>query len=284
MATYTTLIDAPTLAARLGDPHWLVVDARFDLADSSAGERAYAEGHIPGAVYAHLDRDLSSDRALAISGGRHPLPTRENAAKQLAALGIGDDTQVIAYDAAGGMFAARLWWMLRWIGHEAVAVLDGGWPAWQRANLPSETGPVRATSTSHTLTLRAPLAQRVDVQSVMNNLETQAAMVLDARAPDRYDGSNETIDPIGGHIPGARNAFFKDNLEADGRFKSPDVLRARFDALTRAQPVIHQCGSGVTACHNLLAMTHVGLDAGVLYSGSWSEWVEDAARPVARGR
>ncbi|WP_028310267.1 sulfurtransferase [Derxia gummosa] len=286
---HTTLIDAATLAAHLDDADWLVIDTRFDLANPAWGEADYAaSGHIRGAVYAHLDTVLSGKGEAAINGGRHPLPSREEAARRFAALGIGDATQVVVYDTMGAMFAGRLWWMLRWCGHENVAVLDGGFAAWQAyaATRPDADHLVEKTVVKRPpapFTLRPALEQLVDAQAVLANIDSAACTVLDARAPDRFRGENEKTDPVAGHIPGARNGFFKDNLDADGRFRPAAALRERFEALAGGKPVIHQCGSGVTACHNLLAARHAGIASGVLYAGSWSEWIEDGARPVVTG-
>ncbi len=275
---HDTLIACDTVRAHLDDAAWRIVDCRFDLADPLSGERAYRESHVPGAIYAHLDRELSEQSPAGLNRGRHPLPPRETVRARFEALGIGDGTQVVAYDATGGMFAARLWWMLRWIGHDAVAVLDGGWSAWQGAGLPvvSEPGAPRAA----TLSLREPLTRLVDVAQVEAASRSGEACIVDARAADRFAGFNETIDPIAGHIPGAVNRFFKLNLGEDGRFKDPAALRAEIEALG-AGPRIHQCGSGVTACHNLLAARLAGLGEDALYAGSWSEWITDPARPVA---
>jgi thiosulfate/3-mercaptopyruvate sulfurtransferase len=196
---------------------------------------------------------------------------------------VNDDTQVVAYDAHGGMYAARLWWMLRWIGHEAVAVLDGGVPAWQAAGLPLTTD-APAARPRGAIALKDALVTTVDVNAVLHNVEHGGRQVVDARAPDRFRGENETIDPVGGHIPGAKNRFFKDNLQADGRFKAPAQLKEELD-VTVGDPrnAIMQCGSGVTACHNLLALEVAGMPGAALYPGSWSEWSADAARPIATG-
>lgn len=274
------LVSAADLASHLGDAAWVAVDCRHDLAKLDAGEAAYAAGHLPGAVFAHLDRDLSGP--MTGRNGRHPLPDAATLAARLGCLGIGLDTMVVAYDDGPGMFAARLWWLLRWVGHGAVAVLDGGLAAWQAQGLPLVT-PV-APRPAGNLTEQASLTRTVTVQDVIANLDTQALQVLDARAPDRYRGENETIDPVGGHIPGAKNRFFKDNLQADGRFKSAEELRRDFSPLFDApQAAVMQCGSGVTACHNLLALEVAGLPGAALYPGSWSEWCADPARPVATG-
>ena len=283
---YTTLIDAATLAAHIDDPAWVVLDCRHDLVNLAAGRDAYAAGHLPQAQFADVETALSGakrgdDGAFR---GRHPLPQREAFVEQLRAWGIDDDTQVVAYDAHGGMFAARLWWMLRWVGHAAVAVLDGGLPAWQTAGYALSTE-VPAPRTRGTIALRDALVASVDVNEVLWNVQDGGRTIVDARAPDRFRGENETIDPVGGHIPGAKNRFFKDNLQADGRFKAPEQLHAELSAAV-GDPAraIMQCGSGVTACHNLLALEVAGLPGAALYPGSWSEWSADPARPVATGQ
>ncbi len=282
--TYATLISAADLAAHLDDANWLVIDCRHDLANPDAGAQAYAAGHIPQARFAHLDKILSGAKngADGTFKGRHPLPERQPFIDAMQELGVGKGTQVIAYDAHGGMFAARLWWLLRWVGHVQVAVLDGGLPAWQArgGQLSTDTPtPVRGD-----LQEQAPLVTTVDAGDVVANLDSKALTVIDARAADRYRGENETMDAVGGHIPGAKNRFFKDNLGADGRFKSADALRAEWNALIDSpQAAVMQCGSGVTACHNLLALEVAGLPGARLYPGSWSEWSSDSSRPVATG-
>ena len=274
---YTTLIDCETLAHHLQDDDWRIVDCRFELSNTASGEAAWRDGHLPGACYAHLDRDLSAHGQGAINGGRHPMPAPDLVVERLAALGISDSTQVVAYDAAGGPYASRLWWMLRWIGHSAVAVLDGGFPAWTRANLPIDREV--PTIARGRLTRRTPLAQWVNADTVLGNIDTAGHHLVDARGADRFAGQNETLDPVAGHIPGAINLPFAGNLDSLGTFKSVDALAARFSGVTD-KPVVHQCGSGVTACHNLLAMAHAGLNEGALYAGSWSEWVSDPSRPL----
>ncbi|KAB0644950.1 sulfurtransferase [Burkholderia latens] len=281
---YTTLISAANLAERLAAAPGSVAvfDCRFDLVDPAAGEAAYAAGHIPGAQYLHLDRDLSGRKTG--TNGRHPLPTRDAFATLMANRGVRQGQQVVAYDAQGGAYAARLWWLLRWLGHDSVAVLDGGLQAWEAAGQPltadvphPAAGDFRAG---------APLDSTVDAAAVLANVTSATRVVIDARAPDRYRGENETIDRVGGHIPGARNRFFKDNLTADGRFKSGHELRETFTALlagTEPNNVILQCGSGVTACHNALALEVAGLHGASLYPGSWSEWSADPSRPIATG-
>ena len=281
---YTTLISAQELAAHLQDPDWVVIDCRHDLASPDAGMEAYAAGHLAGARFAHLDHALSDKRPASDGSfrGRHPLPTREAFIETLRGWGVNDTTQVIACDAQGGMFAARLWWMLRWVGHDAVAVLDGGLPAWQALGLPLTSE--RPSPARGNIGLRPPLVSTVDADAVLANITRPTRTVIDARAPDRFRGENETLDPVGGHIPGAKNRFFKDNLQADGRFKPADQLRAEFSALVPdAGAIIAQCGSGVTACHNLLALEVAGMPGASLYPGSWSEWCADPQRPVATG-
>ncbi len=277
--SYTTLVAAATLAAHLDDPAWLVVDVRHQLADTGYGERIYAENHIPGAVFLHCDCDLSGP--MTGSNGRHPLPAPEKLAARLSEIGIGPQTQVVAYDDAQGMIAGRLWWLLRWLGHDRVAVLDGGLQAWQAANgaLTSELPRLRPASF-----VAKVHDSMVDADYVQAFLQTSRMHLVDARSPDRFRGENETIDPVGGHIPGAVNRFFRENLQADGRFKPVAELRAEWlMVLAGASPeqVVHQCGSGVSACHNILAMEIAGLTGSRLYAGSWSEWCTDCGRPVA---
>jgi thiosulfate/3-mercaptopyruvate sulfurtransferase len=281
---YTTLISAAELAAHAADPNWVIVDCRHDLMNLAAGRDAYAAGHIENALFADVETDLSGAKH-DVNGqfrGRHPLPEREAFCETLRGWGISDDTQVVAYDAHGGMFAARLWWLLRWIGHEAAAVLDGGLAAWEARGLAQTSAvPARARGT---ITARAALVPTVTAADVLANIGSGNRIVVDARAPDRFRGENETIDPVGGHIPGAKNRFFKDNLGADGRFKDAAQLNADFAAMvTDPKTAIMQCGSGVTACHNLLALELAGLPGAALYPGSWSEWCADPSRPVATG-
>ncbi|OZI60834.1 sulfurtransferase [Bordetella genomosp. 11] len=282
---FDTLIPAPRLAPLLSrNDAPVVVDCRFDLMDPQAGLRAYRQGHLPGAHYLHLETDLSGP--LTGRNGRHPLPGRDAFAARMAGLGVADDTQVVAYDDSGGMYAARLWWLMRWIGHRAVAVLDGGLQAWRAAGLPMDDLPAAVPATPARLTQRDSLVRTVSYQDVRDNLVSRAHIVVDARAPDRFRGENETMDPVGGHIPGARNRLFRDNLNALGYFRSPDELRGAFSALLDGygpQGTINQCGSGVTACHNLLAMEIAGLGGAALYPGSWSEWCAQPGAPVATG-
>lgn len=278
--SYTTLVDVATLRAHLDDPNWLVVDVRHLLSDTGYGERAYAEAHIPGAVFLHCDRDLSGP--LNGSNGRHPLPDPEQLAERLGRVGIGSATQVVVYDDVQGMIAGRLWWLLRWLGHDAVALLDGGLQAWQAAG-------GAMTAVVPTPQPRAFVARsrdlKVDSDYVQERIETPRMHLIDARGADRFRGENESMDPVGGHIPGAVNRFFKDNLLPDGRFKPAAELRAEWLAILAGSPpdlVIHQCGSGVSACLNMVAMEVAGLPGSRLYAGSWSEWCADPGRPVAR--
>ncbi|MBL8351453.1 MAG: sulfurtransferase [Burkholderiaceae bacterium] len=283
----TPLISAPALRALMasGAP-LLVFDCRFDLAQPELGAQSYLEGHLPGAIYLHLDRDLSGPRAGgAGAGGRHPLPGREAFAARLATLGCQDDLPVVAYDTSGGMVAARLWWMLRWLGHAAVQVLDGGLAAWDAAGGALAAGAVPPRGPGR-LTLRPPLTRSIGYDELRAGLGGGPRLIVDARAADRFRGENETIDPVAGHIPGAVNRFFRDNLLSDGRFKPIDRLRAEWLAVMAArQPadLVQQCGSGVTACHNLLAMEAAGLRGAALYPGSWSDWCARPDAPIATG-
>jgi len=279
---HTTLISAADLAAHLDEASWVVCDSRHDLADPSAGRRAYAESHIPGARFVHLDEDLSAPKTGR--NGRHPLPDPEKFVRRLGELGIDNSKQVVAYDASGGPYAARLWWMLRWLGHDAVAVLDGGWNLWLKAGLPAAKEIPEPAPAHFTPRPRADSA--MDVKTIAARLGQPVPLLLDARAANRYRGENETLDPVAGHIPGAANRFFQLNLDADGKFKLPAVLRKEFGEVIGANlpaQVTHYCGSGVTACHNLLAMEAAGLSGSKLYAGSWSEWCADPSRPFATG-
>lgn len=263
-------------------PHWRVFDCRHDLSDPSLGEKQYAQGHIPGAQHAHLDRVLSGP--MNGQNGRHPLPDAETLCAWLGDHGVGSDDTVVAYDASGGPYAARLWWLLRWLGHENVAVLDGGLPAWLAHGGAVDTA--QPAPTPRRFERRASRVGTVETADVLSNLDRTAFCVVDARGAGRYAGEGETMDPRAGHIPGAFNRPFTDNLDSNGRFKPPGQLRAEFDTVTGDQPperVVAQCGSGVTACHNLLAMAIAGLDGARLYPGSWSAWCSDPTRPIATG-
>lgn len=264
--------------------HVVVIDCSFDLTNPAAGREMYQQDHVPGAFYLHLDNELSGPKTGF--NGRHPLPDADLFVARLRALGVNDDTLIVAYDAQGSMYAARLWWLARWVGHGAVAVLDGGKAAWLAAGLPLEPGATPDPEAGGNLTRRASLVRTVDAAALLENLDHPALLVVDARAADRFRGENETLDPVGGHIPGAANRFFKDNLTGDGRFKPADQLRAEFGQVfggKTAADTVMQCGSGVTACHNLLALEVAGLTGAALYPGSWSEWCADPKRPVATG-
>ena len=282
---HSPLIDAEQLMAilRAGSRPVCLLDCGFDLMDPGAGERAWAAGHLPGARYAHLERDLSGPKSPrgSIDGGRHPLPTREALAATLGRWGVQPDTLVVAYDAQGGCYAARAWWLLRWMGHAEVAVLDGGVSRWQAAGGDWVTDAAPAPTGTAPYPLRPPAMPTVDAATLLAGDAT--LQVVDARAGERYRGEVEPLDARAGHIPGAVNRFFKDNLGPDGRFLPAPALRARFaDLAVPPAQVVHQCGSGVTACHNLLAMEAAGLPGSALYPGSWSEWSADPGRPVAR--
>jgi thiosulfate/3-mercaptopyruvate sulfurtransferase len=282
MTAFTPLIDAATLAANLGREDLVVFDCRFDLTNTSWGESEFAAAHIPGAQYLHLERDLSS--AITPASGRHPLPDPAALARRLGALGVGSDAELVACDQGNGAYAARLWWLARWIGLEKVAVLDGGVAAWRAAGLPL-TREVGARQPRE-LTARVNHAMHVDTATVDVLRRQPGSLLIDARGAERFAGRNETIDPVAGHIPGARNHPFLGNLGADGSFLAPEELRRRWSIVLGALPpnaAIAMCGSGVTACHNLLALEHAGLSGARLYSGSWSEWIRDPARPIATG-
>jgi thiosulfate/3-mercaptopyruvate sulfurtransferase len=275
------LVTTRELADHLGDPRWVLFDVRHDLADLDKGRRAYAASHIPGASFLHLDEDLSG--AKDGTNGRHPLPAIEDLARRLNERGVTPETQVVVYDDVGGSFAVRLWWMLRWLGHERVAVLDGGFPLWVKEGRPVDNA--APSSRAGSFTPRPNLGAAVDVRFIERTRGDADTKLIDARAPDRYAGRVEPIDPVGGHVPGAINRFWQKNLQPDGRFKPAHELREEFRQLlgdTDPSQVVHMCGSGVTACHNLFAMTLAGLPGGKLYPGSWSEWCADRARPVAR--
>lgn len=278
---HRTLVDAPTLRAHLDDPAWLILDARHALADFSAGRRAYEAAHLPGAFFADMEHDLAG--VPTGSNGRHPLPEREAFAAFLRGFGANDETQLIVYDAGADMFAARLWMMARWIGHAAVALLDGGFAAWSAAELPT-TAAVPAPRAPGNLHVKPMLDDLLDVRALVRQLGTPHTTLLDARGADRFAGQNETIDPVAGHIPGAQNRPFKANFTAAGQFKPAAELRAEFAALgPEPERIVHQCGSGVSACVNLLAMEVAGLPGSRLYPGGWSEWIADPLRPIASG-
>jgi len=277
---YSTLIGVAELQAlqAAGAPLALL-DCGFELSDTDAGARAFHAGHLPGALYAHLDADLSGPKTGR--NGRHPLPTREALAASAGRWGIAPGVPVVTYDAQGAPYASRAWWLLRWLGHDTVAVLDGGKAAWLAAGGALSTA-APSVAAMPPYPAHAPAMPTIDADSLLARLAE--LQVLDARAGERYRGEVEPLDAVAGHIPGATLRFFKDNLGADGRFKPAAQLRAEFEALAvPGRPAVQQCGSGVTACHNLLAMAHAGLGLSTLYPGSWSEWCSDPQRPVARG-
>jgi thiosulfate/3-mercaptopyruvate sulfurtransferase len=284
---FTTLIDVDSLAANLRAPGWVVLDCRFELGKPSAGEAAYVAGHIPGAQYAHLDRDLAG--SVGPTTGRHPLPDPALFAAKASAWGISADSQIVVYDQGNSFFAARAWWVFRWLGHEAVAVLDGGLSAWQQANRPTDSSAPEVTAQHFIARPNNEFVMDTDqvLQSVRAGAYASGARrLIDARGADRYAGENETIDSVGGHVPGAANVHYARNYRADGRLHDVPTLQSLWqNALAGADPcnITMMCGSGVSACVNLLALEHAGLKGARLYPGSWSEWVRDAARPVARG-
>ena len=272
---FTTLIDIESLADAYQNPDWLIFDTRYDLADKDAGKKAYQEAHIPGAIYVDLHDDLS--RSPGTNNGRHPLPTEEVMNELFSELGINEASQVVVYDNAFGAFSARLWWMLRHMQHLKVAVLDGGWKAWTDAGLPTDSKMEQRVSTNFQ---KSALKQEViSVEQV-----EAAPLLIDSREPVRYRGESEPIDRAAGHIPNALNRFWKENLTENGLFKEKSELKAEFEQIFNDIPAfetVFYCGSGVTACHNLLATVHAGLKQPKLYAGSWSEWSSDPTRPVA---
>ena len=288
---FTTLITPGELANHLGDPNWAhncaIIDCRFSLVDTEAGRRNYLAGHIPGAIYAHLDEDLSGPFVVGKTG-RHPLPTVEKFTQTLSNWGIDDSVQVVIYDDAGGVMAGRLWWMLRWLGHDAAAVLDGDWRGWNAENAGKGESEIKRAGVENRPARKFVPHVRPEMVATLAEVEAEVQKgerrLVDARAEDRFRGENETIHPRAGHIPGAVCAFYANNLTPDARFQSPEFLRTRFGALLGNQPpsqAIFYCGSGVSACHNLLAMEVAGLSGAKLYVGSWSEWSADPNRPIA---
>ncbi len=278
---HKTLVDCQALALHLNDPNWVVVDCRFMLSKPEAGHKAYLARHIPGARYAHLNNDLSSPPTPG--SGRHPLPDPERLAERFGLWGIGRDTQVVAYDDSFGAMAVRLWWLLRWLGHAGVALLDGGLPAWQRAghpltqDLPAITPARFIPQVSNDVWVTSADVEKARLQT--------DSLIMDARAEERFRGEVEPLDRIAGHIPGAVNVPYEDNLHISGTFLSAQELRELYlGIMNKVHPdkIIQMCGSGVTACHNILAMEHAGLLGAKLYAGSWSEWITDNRRPVVR--
>lgn len=280
--TYDTIISAQELASHLSDSGWQVIDCRFDLANSESGYNQYLSAHIPGAAYAHLDRDLSGPKTPVT--GRHPLPEAYSFRETCSLLGISDGTQVVVYDAVGGAFASRLWWLLQDYGHKPVAVLDGGWQAWQAEGRPVKSGseiPISGVFTG--IPGHMPLATTAEVEQETSH---PGACLIDARSPERFSGQQELIDPVAGHIPNAVNRFHGLNLEERGHFKPPETLRSEFSVLMAGHDPTHiavYCGSGVTSCHHVLAMKIAGMPLPKLYAGSWSEWIRDPGHKIITG-
>ena len=284
-AHYTTLVSVAQLQelTASGQP-FMLFDCSFDLMNPSAGEAAYRESHVPGAVYVHLDRDLSDKSGGGVNGGRHPLPSREKFAAWLGSIGFSNEMQAVVYDRQGVNYAGRLWWMLKWVGHDNVAVLDGGLQAWQATE--AATTQVTAPPPQVTFKLGLEKAQLVMTTTVEKQLGRPTQTIVDARAAPRFRGEVEPLDPVAGHIPGALNRPFAQNIGADGKFKPAAVLKAEFEALLAGRDpasVVHHCGSGVSAIPNVIAMELAGLGRAALYAGSWSEWSADATRPFAQG-
>lgn len=278
---HTTLISTDVLAEHLVSPSWLIADCRYNLNDASWGLAQYETAHIPGAVFIDVAHDLAGRRTG--TNGRHPLPPVEDMTTTFGRLGIADDVQVIAYDQDAGAFASRLWWMLRYLGHDAVAVLDGGFAKWTREGRPVRGGV--ETRRSGTFTPRLRKEMRVTVDETLAHLGDPSVLLIDARSPDRYAGKPDPLDTIYGHIPGARNRYYRDNVTDAGTMRSGRELRTDFEKVLAGNPAGHAvmyCGSGITACHNLLAMEHAGLRGARLFAGSWSEWESDPNRPVER--
>lgn len=279
---FTTLVSAEQLAQHLNDPEWVVFDCRFTLTDPDSGYRTYLTGHIPGARYAHLNNDLSSE--VTATSGRHPLPDAAVLAKKLGLWGVGSNTQVVVYDDSFGAMAGRMWWLLRWLGHDAVALLDGGIQRWMKQKHPLTAElPVIAPANFEA----HPIGEMwVDAECIEKALSSNECLVIDARSEERFSGEREPLDKVAGHIPGSVNYPFEDNLDLDSTFMSAEELREAYLELLDGVPperVVHMCGSGVTACHSLIAMEHAGLKGARLYPGSWSDWITDPSRPVETG-
>ena len=280
---YTTLIDVSTLRLHYLKSNWRVIDTRFSLLDNNMGPKEYTEGHIPGSIYANLENDLSGPITIGQTG-RHPLPSVNQMVTKFSSWGIDKNIQVVVYDSASGTIAARLWWMLRWLGHEAVAVLDGGLPAWITVNLPISKEPSKVSARKFEAKERSDMV--ANLEKVEKYREDPKWALLDARTVERFRGEIEPIDPVAGHIPGARCASFEKNLSSRGTFETSNELTQRYKKLTGDIPperIINYCGSGVTACHNILALAHAGIGNTVLFPGSWSEWITKESSPIATG-
>ena len=280
--SYETLISPADLLPHMDDPDWVIVDCRFWLDDTEKGRRDYHDSHIPGAVYAHVDEDLSGPVVPGVTG-RHPLPSVDGFAAKLGSWGVSSGVQVVAYDDRGGAIAARLWWMLKWVGHDNVAVLDGGWPRWQREGHPANADGPSPTPRQFEPTPRHELV--ASAGDILKYFGDPAYKLIDSRAPERYRGEEEPIDPVAGHIPGATNYHFERNLDIEGNFALKEFLKGRFHVIlgdTPAERAIFYCGSGVTAAQNILAVAHTGLGMPRLYAGSWSHWITDPERPIIK--
>jgi thiosulfate/3-mercaptopyruvate sulfurtransferase len=281
---YTSLISTDELARQLADPALVLVDCRHNLSDVDAGQRAYGAAHLPGARFMHMDRELSGERTGR--NGRHPLPDVAALSGSLSRAGIDSSKQVVAYDQNNGMWASRLWWLLHWLGHDAAAVLDGGIDKWITEGRPITADPPSVRPARFVAMTPRPVISSADILRDLSSHSSNPLTIIDARAPERFRGDIEPLDPVAGHIPGAINRPYGANLTPQQTFKPAELLRAEFEAQLDGAPsssVVHQCGSGVTACHNLLAMDVAGLPGSRLYPGSWSEWIADPTRPVARG-
>ena len=282
MKNYSTLLSTETLYQHHTNKDWAIFDCRFGLADTEKGRRDYLAAHIPGAVYVHLEEELSGPILPGMTG-RHPLPSIEATVAKFSDLGIDQSVQVVVYDDNGGFIAARLWWMCRWLGHQAAAVLDGGWQAWKNASFPVESGPGSRAPREFRPRPRPELV--VTAVDILDSLKNPSVKIVDSRSQIRFQGREEPIDPVAGRIPGAVNAPNADNIGLDGLYLSQHALKARFDNILEGTPPensVFYCGSGVSAARNLLAMAHAGLGDGRLYAGSWSDWITDPNRPVAR--
>jgi thiosulfate/3-mercaptopyruvate sulfurtransferase len=280
---HTTLISTDQLANHLGESDWVIVDCRFNLSDTEKGRRDYQGGHIPGAIYAHLDDDLSGPVRPGETG-RHPLPDVDTLAETFSSWGIGSDVQVVAYDARGGAIAARLWWLLRWLGHDTVAVLSGGFPRWvaESRYVSSET----PTPKRRRFQPQVRSEMLATAEDVLDHFGDLSYRLVDSRAPERYRGEEEPLDPVAGHIPGAISYHFARNLQEDETFELKPILRGRFQAIlddVPAERTIFYCGSGVTGAHNVLAMAYAGLGMAKIYAASWSHWITDPERPIVGG-
>jgi thiosulfate/3-mercaptopyruvate sulfurtransferase len=280
---FNHLIDINDLLNRLKEPDMVLIDCRFDLKDTDWGYKSYLVGHIPGAVYAHLDDDLSS--SITPQSGRHPLPNADDFSQVLRKLGVNQSSQIVAYDTSGGAYAARFWWMLRYFGHMSVAVLNGGYTKWESENYPIASGPHQNLTSKYQINIQGLNNLVITIDEVWQNLQTKNFVLLDARSHERYCGEVEPIDAIAGHIPGAINRFHGENLKPDMTIKAQHQLQQEFKKLLQETPpenVVVYCGSGVTSCLHILAMEYAGLSGARLYPGSWSEWIRNRDHPIDR--